>query len=152
MENVALVHLADGVDSVSKSANEAERGLLPAEPTICVGQPSQLDPSRCPDGKSILWLQIPDAPVIVKGDASHEIETDGTWSVSTREAFADRLEGQLRRHISNFDEIKLDRKAYSPADLEALNVNLVGGDPMAERARLTNSFVAAVRWFGQYHD
>ena len=141
LENVALVHLADGVDSVSKSANEAERGLLPAEPTICVGQPSQLDPSRCPNGKSILWLQIPDAPVVVKGDASHEIETDGTWSESTREAFADRLEGQLRRHISNFDEIKLDRKAYSPADLEALNVNLVGGDPYGGACSIDQFFL-----------
>ncbi|MEM7440285.1 MAG: NAD(P)/FAD-dependent oxidoreductase [Pseudomonadota bacterium] len=141
LENVALVHLADGVDSVSKSANEAERGLLPAEPTICVGQPSQLDPSRCPAGKSILWLQIPDAPRVVKGDASQEIETDGTWSEATREAFADRLEEQLRRHILNFDEIKLDRKAYSPADLEALNVNLVGGDPYGGACSIDQFFL-----------
>ncbi len=36
--------------------------MLPVTPTICVGQPHRLDPSRCPDGKAILWLQIPDAP------------------------------------------------------------------------------------------
>ena len=28
-----------------------------------------------------------------------------------------------------FETIKLDRRAYSPADLESLNINLVGGDP-----------------------
>src|SRR5690606_13945559 len=59
LEDVALVHLADGVDSVSRACNEAERGMLPAVPTICVGQPHALDPGRCPEGKAILWLQIP---------------------------------------------------------------------------------------------
>jgi phytoene dehydrogenase-like protein len=62
LEDVALIHLAESIDSVSKSSNEAERGMLPETPTICVGQPHRLDPSRCPEGKSILWLQIPDAP------------------------------------------------------------------------------------------
>ena len=47
---VALIHLTDGLDAVSRSSNEAERGLLPAEPTVCVGQPTALDPSRAPDG------------------------------------------------------------------------------------------------------
>ncbi len=129
LDDVALIHLADGIDSVSKSANEAERGMLPVTPTICVGQPHRLDPSRCPDGKAILWLQIPDAPRMVKGDAAGQIATDGTWSDTTREAFADRIEGILRRHIKDFDAIKLARRAYSPADLERMNINLVGGDP-----------------------
>lgn len=129
LDDVALIHLADGIDSVSKSANEAERGMLPATPTICVGQPHRLDPSRCPDGKAILWLQIPDAPRVVKGDAGGQIATDGTWSEATREAFADRIEGILCRHIKDFDAVKLARRAYSPADLERMNINLVGGDP-----------------------
>ena len=51
---VALLHVTPGLDGVSRAANEAERGLLPAEPTICVGQPTALDPSRAPDGKAIL--------------------------------------------------------------------------------------------------
>jgi phytoene dehydrogenase-like protein len=127
MEKVGLIHLADGVDSVSKSANEALRGLLPATPTICVGQPSALDPSRCPPGKAVLWLQIPDAPRVIKGDAAAEIEGDD-WD-RVREAFADRIERILARHIKGFDRIVLARRAYSPADLERMNVNLVGGDP-----------------------
>lgn len=141
LEDVALIHLADGVDSVSKSANEAERGLLPEAPTICVGQPSRLDPTRCPEGKAILWLQIPDAPRVIKGDAAGEIKTDGTWSEAVREAFADRLEAILKNHIANFDQIKLARRAYSPADLEALNVNLVGGDPYGGACSLDQFFL-----------
>lgn len=129
LDQVALIHLADGIDSVSKSANEAERGLLPVTPTICVGQPHRLDPTRCPEGKAILWLQIPDAPRVLKGDAARKITTTGEWDEATREAFADRIEAILKRHIKDFDAIKLARRAVSPADLEAMNINLVGGDP-----------------------
>ncbi|AZL59397.1 NAD(P)/FAD-dependent oxidoreductase [Tabrizicola piscis] len=141
LDDVALIHLADGIDSVSKSANEAERGMLPATPTICVGQPHRLDPSRCPDGKAILWLQIPDAPRMVKGDAAGQIATDGTWSDTMREAFADRVEGILRRHIKDFDAIKLARRAYSPADLERMNINLVGGDPYGGLCSIDQFFI-----------
>lgn len=141
LADVALIHLTDGIDAVSKSSNEAERGMLPAVPTICVGQPSALDPTRCPEGKAILWLQIPDAPPVIKGDAAGEIETQATWTENMREAFADRIEGILAGHIENWDEIKLKRRAYSPADLEAMNVNLVGGDPYGGACTLDQFFV-----------
>ncbi len=141
LDDVALIHLADGIDSVSKSANEAERGMLPATPTICVGQPHRLDRSRCPDGKAILWLQIPDAPRVVKGDAGGTIATDGTWTDATREAFADRIEAILKRHIRDFDTKKLARRAYSPADLEAANINLVGGDPYGGLCSIDQFFI-----------
>ena len=141
LDQVALIHLADGIDSVSKASNEAERGMLPATPTICVGQPHRLDPTRCPDGKAILWLQIPDAPRVVKGDAAGQIAVDGTWSEATREAFADRIEGILKRHIKDFDAIKLARRAYSPADLQAMNVNLVGGDPYGGQCTIDQFFI-----------
>jgi phytoene dehydrogenase-like protein len=139
--NVALIHLADGIDSVSKSSNEAERGLLPEMPTICVGQPHRLDPSRCPEGKAILWLQIPDAPRRIKGDAAREIETGPEWTEATREAFADRIEAILARHIRNWDAIRLARRAFSPADLQALNMNLVGGDPYGGSCAIDQFFV-----------
>jgi phytoene dehydrogenase-like protein len=128
---VALLHLTPGLDGVSKAANEAERGMLPAEPTICVGQPTALDPSRAPEGAAILWLQLPEAPRFIKGDAAGEIAApeDGRWSEAIREAFADRVEARLAHHIEGFRDLVIARKAYSPADLEALNVNLIGGDP-----------------------
>jgi phytoene dehydrogenase-like protein len=141
LEDVALIHLADGVDSVSKSCNEAERGMLPVTPTICVGQPHRLDPTRCPEGKAVLWLQIPDAPSLIKGDAKGEIETVPEWTDAMREAYADRIEGILKSHIKNWDQIKLKRRAYSPADLEAMNVNLVGGDPYGGACTLDQFFV-----------
>lgn len=141
LEDVALIHLAEGIDSVSKSSNEAERGMLPETPTICVGQPHRLDPTRCPDGKSILWLQIPDAPRNLKGDAAGKIPTSGEWDETTREAFADRIEAILAKHITGFKKSVLARKAYSPTDLEALNINLVGGDPYGGSCALDQFFI-----------
>jgi phytoene dehydrogenase-like protein len=128
---VALLHLTPGLDGVSRAVNEAERGLLPATPTICVGQPTSLDPSRAPAGKAILWLQLPEAPRVLKGDALETIAVpkDGKWTPEVREQYADRVEAILTSHIAGFRETVIARRAYSPADLEAMNVNLVGGDP-----------------------
>ena len=139
LDDVALIHLADGINSVSKSANEAERGMLPVTPTICVGQPHRLDPSRCPEGKAILWLQIPDAPRVIKGDAAGQI-TATDWA-QAREAFADRIEAILARHIKDFAQIKLARSACSPADLAAMNINLVGGDPYGGQCSIDQFFI-----------
>lgn len=139
LADVALIHLSDGIDAVSKSANEAERGLFPATPTICVGQPSRLDPTRCPAGKAILWLQIPDAPRDIKGDAAGEIAATD-WDAA-KEAFADRIEAILSRHIKDFARIKLARTAHSPRDLERMNVNLVGGDPYGGQCSIDQFFL-----------
>jgi phytoene dehydrogenase-like protein len=128
---VALLHLTPGLDGVSRAANECERGLLPAVPTICVGQPTALDPSRAPEGKSILWLQLPETPRYIKGDAAAElpIPADGRWTEELRERFADRVERILESHIHGWSENVLARRAYAPSDLESMNMNLVGGDP-----------------------
>jgi phytoene dehydrogenase-like protein len=128
---VALLHLTSGLDGVSRACNECESGLLPAEPTVCVGQPVSFDPSRAPDGRSILWLQLPEAPRVLKGDAAGKIDipADGRWTEAVRERYADRIESMLESHIEDFQAIKLKRRAYCPVDLEAMNTNLVGGDP-----------------------
>src|SRR4029453_1666212 len=53
------LHLPPGLDGVSRAVNEAERGLLPAEATVVVGQPLTMDSSRAPDGAGLLWIQLP---------------------------------------------------------------------------------------------
>lgn len=143
LDKVALVHLTPGLDGVSRASNEAERGMLPAVPTICVGQPTALDPSRAPDGKAILWLQLPEAPRLLKGDAVGIIDTlaDGSWNDAVREAYADRVEQILASHIEGFRETVLARRSYSPADLEAMNINLVGGDPYGGYCGLDQFFI-----------
>ncbi|MDW6024676.1 NAD(P)/FAD-dependent oxidoreductase [Mesorhizobium sp. BAC0120] len=140
---VALLHLTPGLDGVSKACNEATRGMLPEVPTICVGQPHALDPSRCPEGKAILWLQLPEAPRHVRGDAAGalEVPSDGKWTEALREAYADRAEAILTSHIDGFRESVIARRAYSPADLEAMNINLVGGDPYGGSSTIDQAFL-----------
>ena len=141
--SVALLHLTPGLDGVSKACNEAARGMLPETPTICVGQPHALDPSRCPDGKAILWLQLPEAPRHIKGDAAGRLDVpaDGQWTEVLREAYADRAEAILASHIDGFRDSVIARRAYSPADLEAMNINLVGGDPYGGSSTIDQSFL-----------
>ncbi|MFV0382754.1 phytoene desaturase family protein [Paracoccus sp. (in: a-proteobacteria)] len=143
LERVQLLHLTPGLDGVSKAGNEAERGMLPETPTICVGQPCAADPTRAPAGQTVLWLQMPEAPRVVKGDARGEIpvSADGQWNEALREAFADRIEAILDEHIEGFRDGVVKRRAISPADLQGYNMNLVGGDPYGGACTLDQFFL-----------
>jgi phytoene dehydrogenase-like protein len=130
LARTAIVHVTPGLDGVSRAVNEAERGLLPAEATIVCGQPMAVDPSRAPDGSWIVWIQLQELPAgRVQGDAGGELDVgDGTWTEKLREAYADRITERLGRHIRNLESATVARVVMSPADIEATNVNLVGGD------------------------
>ena len=131
LAKVAYVHITPGLDGVSKAVNEAERGLLPELGTIVVGQPVALDSSRAPDGGWIFWIQLQELPSRIKGDAAEEIPipANGAWTAEVKEVYLDRIERRLAALIPNFQSSIVGRKAYSPADLEGMNMNLVGGDP-----------------------
>ncbi len=143
LEGVTYVHLTDGPDAVSKAVNEAERGWLPAVPTVCVAQPTALDPSRAPEGRHILWIQLPECPSRILGDAAGELPVppDGRWTETVRERYADRALALVAKHIRNLPTATLARKVLSPVDLEALNINLVGGDPYGGDCSLDQSFL-----------
>jgi phytoene dehydrogenase-like protein len=126
----AIVHLTPGLDGVSRAVNEAERGLLPAEATVVVGQPLTMDPSRAPDGAGLLWIQLQELPWHVKGDAAGELDPgDGTWTEELRERYADRIQARIARHAPNLEGAIRKRVVLSPADLQAANSNLHHGDP-----------------------
>jgi phytoene dehydrogenase-like protein len=126
----AIIHMNDGMNGVSRAVNEAERGLLPTDPTIVVGQPMAVDPSRAPDGKWILWLQLQELPSRPLGDAAGIIDTrNGVWTESLRERYADRVITKLAKQIPDLESSIMKRVVLSPADLESANINLVGGDP-----------------------
>jgi len=139
----AIVHATPGLDGVSRAVNEAERGLLPAEATIVAGQPCAVDPTRAPDGKWIVWIQLQELPAgPVRGDASGELDVgDGTWTEELREAYADRIVSRLGESIENLGSATLARKVLSPADLEAMNCNLVDGDIYAGSCALDQNLL-----------
>jgi phytoene dehydrogenase-like protein len=142
LARTAIVHVTPGLDGVSRAVNEAERGLLPAEATIVCGQPLTVDPSRAPEGKGMLWIQLQELPWVVKGDAAGEIDPgDGSWTEELRERYADRIQARLASHIPNLESSILRRVSLSPADLQAANPNLHHGDPYSGSLALDQNFL-----------
>ncbi len=142
----AIVHLTPGLDGVSRAVNEADRGLLPAEATVVVGQPLTIDPSRAPAGSGLLWVQLQELPWRIRGDAAGELDEaiaagDGSWTDELRERYADRIQARIARHVPNLESALLQRVSLSPADLQAANINLVHGDPYGGSLALDQSFL-----------
>lgn len=131
LNTVPGIHVTPGLDGVSKAVNQADLGLLPETATIVAGQPAAHDPSRVPSGKGQLWIQLQELPRVLKGDGAGEIDvpSDGTWNDDVAQRYADRIIDRLAQHIPGLQTSIVGRKVLSPADLERLNCNLVGGDP-----------------------
>jgi len=142
LDQTAIVHLTPGLDGVSRAVNEADRGLLPFEATVVVGQPLVVDDSRAPAGKGMLWIQLQELPWHVKGDAAGELDVgDGMWDESLRERYADRIQARIARHVPNLESSILRRVVLSPADLRAANINLEHGDPYSGSLALDQNFL-----------
>jgi phytoene dehydrogenase-like protein len=124
----AVVHVGDTVTAMSRSAWEAGHGLLPAKPTLVLGQQSLADPSRAPAGKHTLWgyAHVPARP---SGDAARP-RAKGDWDRSAG-VFLDRMEAAVEAHAPGFRDLVLARKPWTPDDLEAVDASLVGGDIQA---------------------
>ncbi|HXR10795.1 MAG TPA: NAD(P)/FAD-dependent oxidoreductase, partial [Gaiellaceae bacterium] len=129
LNRTAVVHVTPGLDGVSRAVNEAERGLIPEEATIVVGQPLTIDPSRAPDGKGLLWIQL------------QELPSRMDWDDGLRERYADRIQARLARHIPNLESSIVKRVALGPHDLERMNVNLRHGDPYGGALSLDQNFL-----------
>jgi len=121
----AVVHMGDSVQAMSRAAWEASYGLLPGRPTVILGQQSLADPSRAPAGRHTLWgyAHVPAAPA---GDALRPRAKAG-WARSA-EPFLDRMEAEIEAKAPGFRELVAARRAWTPADLEAADEALVGGD------------------------
>jgi phytoene dehydrogenase-like protein len=124
----AVVHVGDTVTAMSRAAWEAGHGLLPAKPTLVLGQQSLADPSRAPAGKHTLWgyAHVPAQP---SGDAARP-RAKGDWARSAG-VFLDRMEATIEAHAPGFRDLVLARKAWTPDDLHAADASLVGGDIQA---------------------
>jgi phytoene dehydrogenase-like protein len=120
-----VVHVGDTVEAMSRAVWEAAHGLLPSRPTLILGQPTLADPSRAPAGKHVLWGYT-HAPAVPVGDALRP-RAKGEWARST-ESFLERVEQAIEAHAPGFRERVLGRRPWTPADLEASDPNLLGGD------------------------
>jgi phytoene dehydrogenase-like protein len=134
-------HLTGGLDALSRSVNEAARGLLPVQPTIAFDSASTVDATRCPPGKAVARLQILDVPARLRGDADDVIEVEDGWTHDVKQAFADRVLKLADRHIPNLADAIIDRHVIGPDDLARYNPNCGPGDPYGGSHDLAQSYV-----------
>lgn len=105
----ATVHLGGTIEEIATSEKAARQGRVAERPFVLLAQPTLFDPSRAPAGKHIAWAycHVPNA--------------------STFDMLG-RIEDQIERFAPGFRDCVIARRVFSPAALESMDANLVGGD------------------------
>jgi len=105
----AAIHLGGTFDEIAASEKTTRRGHVATEPFVLLAQPTLFDPSRTPAGKHIAWAycHVPNGSKI---------------------DLLQSLENQIERFAPGFRETVLARRIFTPADLENMDANLIGGD------------------------
>jgi len=105
----ATVHLGGSFEEIAASEKAVRDGRDALRPFVLLAQPSLFDSSRVPAGKHTAWAYCH----VPNGSKVDMIE---------------KLENQIERFAPGFRECILARCVFSPADLENMDANLVGGD------------------------
>ena len=108
----AVVHVAGELRDLSAAAQAGARGEVPERPALVIGQQSLADQTRAPAGQHTLYCY------------SH---MPARYNCSDEE-IVDRIEQQLERFAPGFKNVVLARSIRNPAQTEAENPRLVGGD------------------------
>jgi phytoene dehydrogenase-like protein len=105
----ASVHLGGSFEEIAASEKAVRNGQIAERPFVLLAQPSLFDSLRAPAGKHTAWAYCH----VPNGSKVNMLE---------------RLENQIERFAPGFRECILARRVFSPADLESMDANLVGGD------------------------
>ena len=119
------VHVADGVDGLTRFASQIAMGQVPDEPFALVGQMTTADPSRSPAGTESAWAYT-HLPQHITSDAGPDRVT-GQWDVREQEAMVNRIEAQVERLAPGFRTLIGARRILAPTTLQAMNENLHNG-------------------------
>ncbi|GHA90475.1 MULTISPECIES: phytoene desaturase family protein [Streptomyces] len=119
------VHLADGVDGLTRFAAQIATGLVPDRPFLLVGQMTTADASRSPAGTESAWAYT-HVPHRIKGDGGEDGLT-GRWDRREQEAMADRVENEVERWAPGFRSRIISRRLLAPPTIESMDANLFGG-------------------------
>ncbi|HXO62531.1 MAG TPA: NAD(P)/FAD-dependent oxidoreductase [Candidatus Acidoferrales bacterium] len=105
----ATVHLGGSFEQIAQSEKAVRCGRHPDRPFILLAQPSLFDSSRALAGKHTAWAycHVPNGSNV---------------------DMLPKLEDQIERFAPGFRDCILARRVFSPADLESMDANLVGGD------------------------
>lgn len=118
------VHVTEGMDELTRHSTQLVMGQVPDRPFLVLGQYAAADPSRAPAGAEVAWAYT-HVPQRTRGDAAGELT--GAWDEREAEMFADRIEERVERLAPGFRDRILGRHVLTPAKLEQMNQNLVGG-------------------------
>ena len=110
--SAAVVHVAGELEELTKAAQDASRGEVPARPALVVGQQSLHDPTRVPEDRQSLY-------VYAHVPSRYELSDD---------VVAERIEAQIERFAPGFTDVILHRSTRSPSQTEQDNPSLIGGD------------------------
>ena len=105
----ATVHVGGSAADITASEAAVRRGEHPERPFILLAQPSLFDRTRAPEGKHVAWAYCH----VPNGSKVDMLE---------------RFESQIERFAPGFRECILARRVFSPAAIEAMDANLIGGD------------------------
>jgi phytoene dehydrogenase-like protein len=119
------VHLAEGVDALTRFAAQIATGCVPDEPFVLFGQMTTADASRSPRGTESAWAYT-HVPHQVRSDAGDDKLT-GSWDAREQETMADRVEAQVERYAPGFRGLIRARRILAPPTLESMDANLRGG-------------------------
>jgi phytoene dehydrogenase-like protein len=132
------VHVAEGVDALTRQSAEMACRLIPSEPYLVLGQYGGFDSSRAPAGKETAWAYT-HVPQEIRGDAAHELT--GSWDERETEIFAERIEQQVEVLAPGFRDLIRGRHVFTPTTLQQANRNLVNGALNGGTAQLHQQLV-----------
>ncbi|GAA2761514.1 NAD(P)/FAD-dependent oxidoreductase [Streptomyces paradoxus] len=119
------VHLADGMDELTRFTAQIAMRQVPDRPFLIFGQMTTSDATRSPQGTESAWAYT-HIPHEIRADAADEGIT-GSWDTKDQELMADRVERQVERFAPGFRSLVRGRRILAPPTLEALDANLEGG-------------------------
>ncbi|MFI0900443.1 phytoene desaturase family protein [Streptomyces sp. NPDC020983] len=119
------LHLADGVDDLTRFAAQLATRRVPDHPFALFGQMTTADPTRSPPGTESAWAYT-HLPQNVAGDAGGDGIT-GRWDEREQNAMADRIERHVERYAPGFRALVRARRILAPPTLQHLDASLQGG-------------------------
>ncbi|MEV7244605.1 NAD(P)/FAD-dependent oxidoreductase [Streptomyces sp. NPDC093248] len=119
------VHLADGMDELTRFAAQIAMRQVPDRPFSLFGQMTTADATRSPEGTEAAWAYT-HIPHDIRADAGDEGIT-GKWGPDDQERMADRVERHVERFAPGFRSRVRARRILAPPAMGSLDANLFGG-------------------------
>jgi len=105
----ATVHIGGTMEEIATSEEAMRHGHHAERPFVLLAQPTLFDPTRAPEGRHVAWAYC-------------HVPNGSDFDMLPR------LDAQIERFAPGFRDCILQRRVFTPAALENMDANLVGGD------------------------